>query len=58
MYLQEINNSEPFVADYNSIGPLFVLENLRKIFLHNACQLVKKAGEKIMTHIGEGAKMK
>jgi hypothetical protein len=25
MYLEEINNPEPFVADYNSTGPLFVL---------------------------------
>lgn len=31
---------------------------MRKIFLYNSIQLLKKAGEKIMTAMGEGAKMK
>lgn len=35
-----------------------MLENLRKIFLHNSCQLLKKAGEKIMKGMGEGLSMK
>ena len=51
MYLQELNNSEPFVADYNTIEPLLDPENIRKILLHYSCGRVKIAGEKLVEHI-------
>jgi hypothetical protein len=47
MYLEEIKNLKPFVADYSSPAPLLLPENLRKIFLYNACEYVRMAHQKI-----------
>lgn len=58
MYLEEINNPEAFVADYDNPDQLLILENLRRIFLTHSCNAVKKAALKFQVNLGEGLKPK